>query len=106
MLDWDRVQELREEIGEEDLGDVLALFLDEVVERLDTIGSEDTLVEDLHFLKSSALNIGFEALAELSAQMEASARAGATVTEIESLRICFEQSCASLKSSGILIAAA
>ena len=106
MLDWDRVQELREEIGEEDLGDVLALFLDEVADRLQSIGAEETLVEDLHFLKSSALNIGFKDLAELSAQMEASARTGATVPEIDSLHECFEQSCVSLKSSGILIAAA
>ena len=28
-MDWTRINELREEIGEEDLADVLALFLEE-----------------------------------------------------------------------------
>lgn len=108
MLDWDRVNELRDEIGEEDLADVLALFLEEVEERLTLLdaGSGAPLADDLHFVKSSALNIGFNALAEMSAGMETAARAGATTADIAGLRTCFHDACVALETGGVRIEAA
>jgi HPt (histidine-containing phosphotransfer) domain-containing protein len=68
MIDWMRVQALRDEIGEEGFAEVVSLFLDEadeVVARIAGEGAEATLAADLHFLRGSALNLGFEALARL-----------------------------------------
>ncbi|MEM6636867.1 MAG: Hpt domain-containing protein [Pseudomonadota bacterium] len=62
MIDWNRVAELRDEIGAEDFGEVVDLFLDEVegiVAKLDAAPVVAELEEDLHFLKGSALNLGF-----------------------------------------------
>ena len=63
MIDWDRVNQLREEVGAEDFAEVVELFLEEVEEvtqRLATSPEPERLGDDLHFLKGSALNLGFE----------------------------------------------
>ena len=66
MIDWNRVNELRTEVGEEDFAEVLDMFFDEVAEVLGGLGKggSEATKHDLHFLKGSALNIG---LAELNA---------------------------------------
>jgi histidine phosphotransfer protein HptB len=79
MIDWTRIAELRAEIGEEDLQEVVGLFLqetDEVVARLSGTNTIQTLEADLHFLKGSALNLGFSALADLCQQGERNAARG------------------------------
>ena len=78
MIDWDRVYELRGEVGEEDFGEVIELFLeevDEVMTRLSAEGS-DNLEEDLHFLKGSALNLGFAEFGTLCQAGEKAAASG------------------------------
>jgi HPt (histidine-containing phosphotransfer) domain-containing protein len=68
MIRWERVNELREEVGTEDFKEVVALFLEEVeevIERLRVSPDASRLEEDFHFLKGSALNLGFEALGDL-----------------------------------------
>ena len=37
MIDWDRVTELRDEIGAEDLATVIEMFLEEVAEKLQEV---------------------------------------------------------------------
>lgn len=73
MIDWSRIADLREEIGEDDLLEVVGLFLeetDEVIARLFN-GAGSTVVEaELHFLKGSALNLGFAQLAKLCQEGE------------------------------------
>ncbi len=62
MINWDKVSELREEIGAEDFGEVVEIFLEEVdgaIAELGKPGTEGTLETQLHFLKGSALNLGF-----------------------------------------------
>lgn len=62
MIDWDRVAALREEVGPEDFDEVVDLFLDEVDEEIATLTESQNgtqLAEKLHFLKGSALNLGF-----------------------------------------------
>jgi HPt (histidine-containing phosphotransfer) domain-containing protein len=62
MINWDKVSELREEIGAEDFGEVVEIFLEEVDEAITELGkpgAEGTLETQLHFLKGSALNLGF-----------------------------------------------
>jgi histidine phosphotransfer protein HptB len=68
MIDWDRVASLRAEIGAEDFAEVVEMFLeeaDEVVARLRGMRTGPELEADLHFLKGSALNLGFGDLAGL-----------------------------------------
>lgn len=66
-MDWDRVRDLREDVGEDDLGGIIALFLEEtdaVVAQLAAHRSAGELRSDLHFLKGSALNIGMASFAQ------------------------------------------
>lgn len=68
MIDWDRVDTLREEVGEDNFAEVVALFLDEVdevVERFRSAPDLGALERDLHFLKGGALNLGFARLGAL-----------------------------------------
>lgn len=68
MIDWNRVASLREEVGPEDFDEVVELFLDEVDEEIDgllDLKAADLIVEKLHFLKGSALNLGFSDLSRL-----------------------------------------
>ena len=78
MIDWQRISELRDEIGAEDFEEVVELFLAEVEETLEALpkAAESDLEAMLHLLKGSALNLGFQAFAELCLEGEAAARSG------------------------------
>jgi HPt (histidine-containing phosphotransfer) domain-containing protein len=67
MIDWTRVRALRDEIGAEDFDEVVALFLDEVGEAAGKLDSAPPgeLPAALHFLKGSAMSIGFADFAAL-----------------------------------------
>jgi HPt (histidine-containing phosphotransfer) domain-containing protein len=89
MIDWTRVETLREEVGEDSFVEVVALFLDEVDEVADRFRAAPDvarLERDLHFLKGSALNLGFARLGDLcqtGERMAAEGRADAVdVAEI------------------------
>ncbi len=79
MIDWARVAELRDEVGEDALDEVVEMFLEEVEEvvaRLKAAPDPANYEEDLHFLKGSALNLGFRAFSDLCQAGEKSAAAG------------------------------
>lgn len=79
MIDWDRVGELKEEVGADAFGEVVEIFLDEMDEAIAALPDQngaDALSEALHFLKGSALNIGFSGLAALCVAGEETCRAG------------------------------
>ena len=62
MIDWSRVDDLRDEVGDEDFREVVDLFLDEVdevIERMKHHPTHSSIEKDLHFLKGSSLNLGF-----------------------------------------------
>lgn len=85
MIDWDRINELREEIGEEDFNEVLEIFLEEVEETLESLalaGEAENLREPMHFLKGSAMNLGFSDLAAFCQKCEMLANEGRS-TEID-----------------------
>ena len=68
MISWERVNELRDEVGQDDFLAVVEIFLEEVgevMERLKASPDPTTLEAELHFLKGSALNLGFAALSQL-----------------------------------------
>ena len=73
MIEWDRLAELRAEIGGDDLANVVAIFLEEadgVVERISHDIADTALEAELHFLKGSALNLGLRELALLCQEGE------------------------------------
>ena len=79
MIDWDRIEELRAEIGDEDFHEVVEIFLEEVEEglhRLTTADSAGSLASEFHFLKGSALNLGFQSFSTLCQAGETSASEG------------------------------
>ena len=73
MIDWVRVRELRDEIGDADFGEVVVLFLeeaDQVISRIGQVGRKRSVSDDLHFLKGAALNLGFSDLANRCEEAE------------------------------------
>ncbi len=80
MINWDRISELREEVGEDDLAEVLGLFFEEVEEVLEKLPSADAqdIPGHLHFLKGSALNIGLSGVSGLCRDEEAKLAADPT----------------------------
>lgn len=79
MIDWDRVANLRDEVGEDDFAMIVDLFqeeVDEVIARLRADPSLARIEEDLHFLRGSALNLGFRALGRLCHEGERMAAEG------------------------------
>ena len=74
MIDWKRVEELREEIGADGFVEVADMFLDEAegAVRALVAGLPAQEIEgQLHFLKGSALTLGLDPLADLCRQCEA-----------------------------------
>lgn len=97
MIDWKRVSSLRQEIGAEDFEEISVLFIEEVedvITRLRCHTDDKSLEEDFHFLKGSALNLGFNTLAKICQGGENRAREGTldrdyvdrTITTYESSR--------------------
>ena len=79
MIDWHRVGELRDDVGAEDFDDVVELFLEEVaevIERLESAPDPTQFEAVLHFLKGSALNVGFSALGKICSDGELLANTG------------------------------
>lgn len=90
MIDWTRLNDLRAEIGEEDLAEVVSLFLeeaDEVVASIAALETDEELEAQLHFLKGSALNLGLSDLAGLCQEGERAAAQGHGAT-VDRNRIC------------------
>lgn len=95
MINWDRVMDLRDEVGPEDFAEIATLFLeeaDEVVARLSPKSDAKSMENDLHFLKGSALNLGFDDFARLCQSGERMAANGQTDIEIDTVRSTYEQS--------------
>ncbi|MFN4193411.1 MAG: Hpt domain-containing protein [Tabrizicola sp.] len=79
MIDWKRVDELREEIGSDGFAEVAGMFLEEAegaVRALLRGVPEDEVEGQLHFLKGSALNLGLRDLASICQEGERRAAAG------------------------------
>ncbi|QIE46136.1 Hpt domain-containing protein [Pseudohalocynthiibacter aestuariivivens] len=97
MIDWSRVAELHDEIGAEDFGDVVELFLEEVQEEIGKLRAGEPPKEweaMLHFLKGSALNLGFLHFSDLC-QTGETAAAHAEFEQINIVNILesFDASC-------------
>ena len=79
MIDWAQVKSLREEVGHEDFDEVVELFLEEVDEVISRLKQDKNIAElenDLHFLKGSAMNLGFSEFSDLCQDGELRAAQG------------------------------
>ncbi|MEZ5911148.1 MAG: Hpt domain-containing protein [Paracoccaceae bacterium] len=98
MIDWDRVDELRNEIGEDGFGEIAAVFLEEVGDAIDRLAAATTaegLAAELHFIKGGALNLGLGELGALCQHGEQAARVGQPA-DIDRIRQVFALSRAEL----------
>lgn len=79
MIDWKRVEELRDEIGADGFAEVADMFLEEAegaVHALLAGPPIDEIESQLHCLKGSALNLGLADLAATCQDGERKAAAG------------------------------
>lgn len=96
MIDWNRVQVLKNEVGSEDFGEIVDLFLEEVetaIAELTAAGDRKGLGENLHFLKGSALSVGFARFSDLCQAGETAAEQGQTeLIDLEELSEAYQAS--------------
>lgn len=68
MINWNRINDLTNDIGAENIDEVIEVFLEEVEDVLATLKA-DCSMNDLrharHFLRGSAMNLGFDELGKL-----------------------------------------
>jgi len=104
MIDWARVDELRSEIGEDGFLEVAALFVEEIAKVIESLRpgmDSNALKSDLHFVKGSAVNLGFADLAGLCAAGE---RQLATDEAVDTSQIidCYKSSVIALQEKHAL----
>ena len=78
-IDWDHLASLRDDVGAEDFADIVLLFFAEIGEKLDQMQGAGTApaVDDFHFLRGSAANLGFTDMVEACRKAEAACAGGA-----------------------------
>lgn len=82
MINWAQIKQLEEDVGAEDLAEVIEVFLEEVDEAVDILRGANKMTDAelapaLHFLKGSAANLGFAEFADLCSEGEKLANASA-----------------------------
>lgn len=99
MIDWARVAELREELGEDDIGEVIEIFLEEVENTISELNPNPTgaeLEQYCHALKGSTLNLGFQEFADVCKTGEVNTSTGQPAgTIVVDIQTCYSKSKAS-----------
>lgn len=79
MINWNRVHELRNDVGTEDFDEIVEIFLSEVTDlsaELQATKTDHEMELRLHALKNAALNLGFSELSDHCQSAEILARSG------------------------------
>lgn len=96
MIDWAQVKSLRDDVGSDEFQEIIELFLEEVEEVITKLRDHPditTLESDMHFLKGSALNLGFSSFSQMCLHGEKmSANGNAIDVNIPELLTCFDTS--------------
>ncbi len=96
MIHWPRVRQLRDEVGADEFDEVVEIFLDEVQEviaRVHADTARQDLEQNLHFLKGSALSLGFEVFSKLCQDGERLAASGeAAKVDLKEVLAAFDAS--------------
>lgn len=102
MINCSRVRQLRDEVGASEFEEVVNIFLEEVNEALTRLRNDTARTEfeqNLHFVKGSALSLGFEALAKLCQDGERqSAQGNSQVVDLANILSVFERSASEFKT--------
>ncbi|WP_108860534.1 Hpt domain-containing protein [Ruegeria sp. Alg231-54] len=102
MINWSRVRQLRDVVGANEFDEVVQIFLDEVNEALTRLRNDTARTEfeqNLHFVKGSALSLGFEAVAKLCQDGERqSAQGDSKAVDFANILSIFERSTAEFKA--------
>ena len=102
MINWPRVNQLRDEVGRDEFDEVVEIFLDEVQDvmvRLRQDTERQDLEQNLHFLKGSALSLGFDSFSRLCQDGERRAAAGAAAeVDIDAILAAYDESLALFQS--------
>lgn len=99
MLNQARITELKDEVGEDDFAEVVALFCEEVEEVLGELRetARTELGAKLHFLKGSAFNLGLDAVGDMCMKEEARLRNDpAASADVDGILALYAQSLAQL----------
>lgn len=98
MIHWPRVNQLRDEVGRDEFDEVVEIFLDEVQDvmaRLRRDTERHELEQNLHFLKGSAVSLGFDSFSRLCQDGERRAAAGAAAeVDINAILAAYDASLA------------
>ncbi|WP_424832155.1 Hpt domain-containing protein [Ruegeria sp.] len=96
MIHWPRVIQLRDEVGADEFDEVVQIFLDEVQEVIARLKQDTTrrdFEQNLHFLKGSALSLGFDHFSKLCQDGERRAAGGEALTvDLPSILAAFDRS--------------
>ena len=95
MLDLPRIETLRHELGEVVFSEVASDFLmevDGVMANIGHAGSAASLIEDLHFVRGSAMALGFTALALLCEVVERQAGENSLSVDLAPLKLVYKMS--------------
>ncbi|WP_170761042.1 Hpt domain-containing protein [Ruegeria lacuscaerulensis] len=97
MIDWSRVRQLRDEVGASEFDEVVQIFLDEVQETIERLHKDTARLEleqNLHFLKGSALSLGFDRFSKLCQDGERNAAAGKSGdVDLAAIVKAYDESC-------------
>lgn len=109
MIDQARLDELANDFGEDDLAEIIEVFVAETWEAIDALESKFEGMEDaerrdqFHFLKGCARNIGATGLGDLCEEWE-TGDAPFAASDYVRLRNEFQAVCDFLSGSGLLAA--
>ncbi|WP_103332116.1 Hpt domain-containing protein [Pseudotabrizicola formosa] len=81
MIDWQVANDLKQAIGTDVFDEVIEVFFTEAdgtLTRMMAATTADDMKSELHFMKGSALNLGFREVAQLCQTLEHRAEAGDT----------------------------
>lgn len=94
-VDWDRLNELKADIGDEDFADVAMLFVTELQDTLSALTPEHAAAHDFHFLRGSASNLGFMSLVSACSTAEAACASGQR-PDVDAVRAAFANALAEM----------
>lgn len=93
MIDWNQVKRLRHDVGNDAFDEIVDLFIDEVegaVTKLSEKLEISNLENDMHFLKGSALNLGFIEFSQMCMNGEKMSAGGkAANVDVPAIIDCF-----------------
>lgn len=97
MIDWQRIEELKEDFGPDGLEDLLPVFVEEIQTAIAELSSDcgnQDIAAKAHFIKGSAANLGLTELTKLCAEIES----GIEKPDAPALSDLFSKSLAALRA--------